>query len=89
MRIIAYIIIRLVDIFSIVLFIRCILSWIMPGQYNRLTSFFFEVTEPVVAPVRKLLYRIEFFRSIPVDFSCLATMLLLELISRILMGLFL
>lgn len=36
-------------------FIRVILSWVAPGLYNPIVSIIYSVTEPVMAPFRRLL----------------------------------
>lgn len=34
---------------------RVVLSWVDPGGRNQLTSFVFQTTEPILAPVRRAL----------------------------------
>ena len=63
------------------LVLRAVLSWFqvtpVMAQLYRITVTF---TEPVVAPVRKLLMRYYPAAQAPLDFSLLGAMLLLELI---------
>ncbi len=44
-----------VDVFMIAIFIQVILSWVNPGAYNPATVILYRLTEPVLAPARKLL----------------------------------
>lgn len=41
--------------FELVMVIRAVMSWIMPGDANRFTQIVYGITEPVIAPVRRLL----------------------------------
>ena len=72
----AYLIIRA---FELVMVVRAIMSWIMPGDGSRFSQFVYGVTEPVIAPVRKLLLRFDFCRRCPIDLSFLVVFLLLEI----------
>ena len=42
-------------IFIITLFIRIILSWIQPGGYNPVLGLIHQLTEPLMAPARRLI----------------------------------
>jgi uncharacterized protein YggT (Ycf19 family) len=42
------------------------------------------LTEPVISPIRKLMVKFKFLRSLPVDFSPMVAMLLLILLQQIL-----
>ena len=42
-------------IFIITLFIRVILSWIQPGGYNPVLGLIHQLTEPLMAPARRLI----------------------------------
>ena len=46
--------IRLLDIYSWILIIRAILSWVNPNPYNPVVRILYVVTEPVLAPVRRV-----------------------------------
>ncbi len=39
----------------VLVFGRVIMSWIDPAGRNRISNFLFQVTEPILAPVRRLL----------------------------------
>lgn len=66
------------------MFVRAILSWVMPEEDNALIRFVNSVTEPVIYPVRALLDRIEAIRNLPFDISFMVTFILLVILQYIL-----
>ncbi|HKW07316.1 MAG TPA: YggT family protein [Candidatus Dormibacteraeota bacterium] len=48
-------IIWVIQLFVLLVFIRVILSWLSPYPTNSFTRFFWLVTEPVLAPIRRSL----------------------------------
>lgn len=69
---------------QLMMFIRAILSWIVPDDDNPLLNFVTAVTEPVIFPIRMLLERFEFFAEMPIDVSFYVAFLLLVLIENLL-----
>lgn len=57
--------------------IRALVSWFPIPQGSKFISFLDTMTEPVVAPVRSLLYKFKFTRELPVDFSPVIAIFLL------------
>ncbi len=47
-----WIIDKIINIFSLVLFIRIVLSWIMPNTRNEFTDIVYNITEPVLKRCR-------------------------------------
>lgn len=45
----------LINVFFFAIIIQVILSWVQPGQFNPATTLLWQLTEPVMKPVRKLL----------------------------------
>lgn len=43
------------NIFLVAIFIQVILSWVNPGGYNPATAIIYDLTEPLLAPARRLL----------------------------------
>ena len=43
------------DIYSWIILIRCLLSFFSPDPYNQLYRILIEITEPVMAPVRRIM----------------------------------
>lgn len=48
-------IVRLLDIYSFILLIRVLMSWVDPNPYNPIVQVIYKLTEPVLAPVRRIL----------------------------------
>jgi len=71
-------------LFEILLFIRAILSWFPISRDNAVSRFLESATEPVLLPVRKLLYRIPALQNFPLDLSYIVVFLLIQLLSGIL-----
>ena len=62
---------------------RVILSWIPIGNPNNpVISFIYEITEPILAPIRKLIPL-----SLPIDFSPIIALLLLRFLEVFIIGL--
>ena len=61
----------------VLIFARVILSWIDPTGRGRIASFVIQTTEPILAPVRRLLPRTGM-----VDFSALIVLLVLGALMR-------
>ena len=72
--------ITLLDILELAFLLRAIFSWI-PMDENVFTELLYRLTEPLILPVRKLLYKINFLQDFPLDISFLLTSMLL-LIAR-------
>jgi YggT family protein len=50
---VATLLIWVVQLFVLLVFIRVILSWVSPYPRNSVMRFFWLVTEPVLAPIRR------------------------------------
>ena len=61
-------------IFYWLMLVRCLISWVNPDPYNSLVQFLYKVTEPVLAPLRRL---IPVTWGIGIDLSPLIAFLLL------------
>ncbi|WP_258359349.1 YggT family protein [Moorella sulfitireducens] len=61
---------------------RILLSWFPHNPYHPIMRFIYEVTEPVLAPFRRLMPR----TSIPIDFSPIIAVLVLQLVERLLIS---
>jgi YggT family protein len=69
----------LLDAFTLAIFLRTILSWIAPASTNTLVYILYKVTEPILAPLRRIIPRIGML-----DFSPLVAIILLQLIAFLL-----
>jgi YggT family protein len=74
----------LVDILSALIVIQAFMSWLPLSEDNVIVRFLNLMTEPILTPIRKLLYRFEFTQELPFDFSPIIAILLLWVIGSIL-----
>ena len=56
-----------VRIYTFIIIARAIISWVQPNPYNPIVQALHKLTEPVLAPVRKVLLRN--MGNIGIDFS--------------------
>ena len=76
-------VLALLRIYELLFIVRAILSWIPQIQGSGLSYFLHSVTEPVLAPIRKVLFKIPFFAGIPIDFSILVAFLLIDVVRTV------
>jgi YggT family protein len=65
----------LLQILLIAIFVRVLLTWLPIDQNNPIVRVLFDVTEPVLAPFRRIIPRIGMF-----DLSPIAAMLIIQFI---------
>jgi YggT family protein len=58
-----------------------VLSWIMRGQENKVTQVIHTISEPFMAPARKL--QEKFINGLPIDFSPIIALLFLNVIQNL------
>jgi YggT family protein len=71
----------LFQVLSLAILGRVLLSWVDPFGNMKITQILRDVTEPILAPIRKLMPGMATF-----DFSPIIAMLLLQALSRLLLG---
>ncbi len=64
---------------SLLILARVVFSWIRPDPYNPVVKFIYDLTEPILAPVRRLLPQTGMF-----DFSPMILLLLIALLEPVL-----
>jgi YggT family protein len=72
-------------ILNILILIRVLLSWIPAAQNNRLAVLIFEITDPIIAPIRRLipsLAGLDFSPLIALLFISMAEQVLVNILSR-------
>ena len=69
----------LCEVLTMAIFIRVIMSWFSPGPTNMLANIVYQVTEPILAPLRRIIPKVG-----PLDFTPLVAVILLQLIIFIL-----
>lgn len=62
---------------------RAVLSWI-PMEPNKYIDLLHTFTEPFIAPVRQLFYKMNWFRGFPIDMSFLVSYMLISAVVIIL-----
>ncbi len=69
-------IIRLLcDVLTIIILLRVVVSWYSPRPTNKLVIILYRVTEPILAPLRRIIPRVGMF-----DFTPLVAVILIQLI---------
>ena len=69
----------LCEVLSLAIICRAILSWSSPRPTNRLAIILYRVTEPLLAPLRRIIPRVGM-----IDFTPLVAIILLQLIAYLL-----
>lgn len=73
-----------VQIYSLVILARVLMSWVNIDPYSPLARTIFDLTEPVLAPIRNLLPQ-----TTGLDFSPIIAMVLLQIIGQMLISMLL
>lgn len=76
MNMLAQLIAFLARLFSILILVRVLLTWIPMGGANALVTFVYAVTEPILAPIRRVVPPVS-----GLDLSPIVAMILLQVIS--------
>ncbi|MBM3210792.1 YggT family protein [Candidatus Poribacteria bacterium] len=76
----------LIEVYAFVIVIRAIISWVNPNPYNPIVQLLYKVTEPVLEPIRRILFRST--GNMRIDFSPFIAIMLLYIIRSILLRLF-
>ncbi len=80
MNFIMFALVRLIDLYIIVIIIRAIMSWFTANPHNEIYQLLIRITEPVLAPFRRL------FPTMTIDFSPLIVIILLQLLKNMIIG---
>lgn len=73
------ILINLLDIYTYIIFIRVILSWIRIDPYNPVVKLIYQVTEPLLSRLRAVLS----FGNMGLDFSPILALLIIRLLRSV------
>lgn len=68
----------LATVLIIAIIIRALISWIMPQEGSGLTRVLLDITEPILAPIRRVLPPVA-----GIDFSPILAMILVQLVSQL------
>jgi len=69
----------LCEVLTLAILVRVILSWFSPRPTNMLANILYQVTEPILAPLRRIIPRVGVL-----DFTPLVAVILLQLITYLL-----
>jgi YggT family protein len=75
------VIVWLLNLLSLLIIVRALLSWFYPVGRDPWTRVLLDVTEPILAPIRSALSRL---LTIPIDLSPIAALLLISLLENLL-----
>jgi YggT family protein len=67
------------QVFEILLVVRIVMSWVRPDPSNPLVRMLFQVTDPVLDPVRKLIPA----AAGGIDFSPIVVFLIIDVVKRV------
>jgi YggT family protein len=70
----------LCDLFSILIIIRAILSWFPINPHNPVVSVLNQVTEPILAPLRRIIPRLGM-----IDITPMVAIIILQVVSQLLL----
>lgn len=65
----------LCEVVTLIILLRVVISWVSPGQTNILTKILYQVTEPLLGPLRRIIPRVGML-----DLSPLVAVVLLQII---------
>ncbi len=68
------------QVYSWLIFARVLLSWFPVNPYNPIIKFIYEITEPLLAPMRRIFPPSP---AMPIDFSPILAIFVLQFIERL------
>jgi len=71
-----------VSVYTFLIFIRAIISWFNPDPYHPAVRTLEKITEPILYPIRKALWR--FTGNLSIDFSPFIAIILIQIAGRLL-----
>ena len=80
MHILAVFLIKLLNLLTWLIIIQCLMSWLPSARMSKPYEIISMVTEPLVGPIRDVLFR---FIDIPIDFSPVIAIFVIELLQRL------
>lgn len=74
--------------FDFLLLVRAICSWVPDFRNSKVYNLSFTLTEPILKPVRKLMWKFDWARRCPIDLSFLVVCILTTILDKLLAYLF-
>ena len=84
MQMIAVLLIKLLNVLTWLIIIQCLMSWFPGARYSRAYEILSMFTEPLVGPIREVLFR---YIDIPIDFSPIIAFFILLMVQRLIITL--
>jgi YggT family protein len=76
-----------IRLLNLLILVRCILSW-MPAFYGKpVVRLIYRLTEPLLAPIRNIMQKSPLGGGMPVDFSPVIAMILLDVVYEVIVKL--
>jgi len=69
----------LCEVLTLLILVRVVVSWVSPVPTNTLTNILYQVTEPILGPLRRIIPRVGVL-----DFSPMVAVILLQVIATLL-----
>lgn len=73
----------LISVLEFAMLGRALISLLGLDEENKLAVFLFTLTEPIILPIRNLLYRLNWFQDFPLDMAFFFTAILLSVIGTL------
>lgn len=73
----------LLNFIQLAIFARVIISWIPIPKDNPIIKLIYQITEPILAPIRGMIERSSFGKNMMFDFSPIVALLLIQVIRSI------
>lgn len=83
-RIIGHLLLGLLRLYTLLIFLRVVFSWVMLSHANKVMRFLFNVTEPLLGPLRRAIPPVGMF-----DISAFVALLILWVVQMAIQGAFL
>ncbi len=71
------------NLFVLLMLLRCVISWVRPSHYHPVVRWIEDITEPVLAPIRRLLPP---WKTAGLDFSPMIAIFLAFLLVQVLVA---
>ena len=76
----------LFTVMELAILVRAFISWLPVPREHRLVILLYQITEPILAPIRSLIQRSSFGRNMMFDFSPIIALLLIGIIRNVIMS---
>ncbi|WP_455538482.1 YggT family protein [Terrisporobacter sp.] len=84
MQMIAVVLIKLLNVLTLMIFVQCLMSWFPGARNSKVYDILSMFTEPLVGPIREILFR---YIDIPIDFSPIIAFFIISLAQRLIVTL--